>query len=162
MKRTTTTKHHNHHNHRAANHVARTGLLSQVSEMRHALNQLSHLSPFSFPLLERLEKEHPLHLHRWMPNIDMKEEASKYVIFADIPGVDAKNLEISLDNNMLVIRGNKSTYKKETKKNCIHTERCQGAFYRTIALPTAADPKKIAAKYCNGVLEVTVGKNKTR
>lgn len=146
----TSHKHRNHHEHHK-NH-----LMQHFSDMHHTLNQW--LSPHFLPPL--LQKENWLKMKHWMPSIDMKEEPNKFCISADLPGVDMKNIDISVDNGMLTIRGHKEKTIKEKHKNYMHTERAQGHFYRCIALPTTANTSKISAKCKNGVLEITVPKNK--
>lgn len=94
----------------------------------------------------------------WVPTIDLKEESDQYVISADIPGVDSKNVDISIENGMLTIKGHKETETKEERENYLHVERSQGSFYRSIHLPNAIDSTKIQAKTKNGVLEIRIPK----
>lgn len=96
----------------------------------------------------------------WVPSIDVKEEDNRYVIRADIPGVDPKNIEVTIDEGALTIKGQKETELKEERENYIHTERSQGTFYRRMSLPNVADSSKISAKSKNGVLEIIVPKTK--
>jgi len=96
----------------------------------------------------------------WTPTIDIKDEANQYLIRADVPGVDPKNIEVSIDKGMLTIRGHRETETKEERENYVHVERSQGSFYRTISLPNAADSSKISAKSKHGVLEITIPKVK--
>lgn len=96
---------------------------------------------------------------RWAPAVDIKEEAERFVIHADIPGVDPKDIEITLDNGMLTIRGER---RLETKQDGDHgyrrVERMHGTFYRRFSLPDTADAEKVQAKGNNGVLEVVIPK----
>lgn len=94
----------------------------------------------------------------WIPTVDLKEERDQYVISADIPGVDSKNIDISMENGMLTIKGHKETEIKEERENYLHIERSQGYFYRTIHLPNAIDSANIQAKTNNGVLEIIIPK----
>lgn len=96
---------------------------------------------------------------RWAPAVDIKEEAERFVIHADIPGVDPKNIEVTLDNGVLTIRGER---RLETKQEGDHgyrrVERLHGTFYRRFSLPDTADPEKVQARGNLGVLEVVIPK----
>ena len=96
---------------------------------------------------------------RWAPAVDIKEEPERFVIHADIPGVDPKNIEVTLDNGVLTIRGER---RLETKEEGDHgyrrVERLHGTFYRRFSLPDTADPEKVQARGNLGVLEVVIPK----
>ena len=96
---------------------------------------------------------------RWAPAVDIKEEPERFVIHADIPGVDPKNIEVTLDNGMLTIRGER---RLETMQEGDHgyrrVERLHGTFYRRFSLPDTADPEKVQARGTLGVLEVVIPK----
>jgi HSP20 family protein len=94
----------------------------------------------------------------WVPAVDIKEEKDGFVIVADIPGVDPKDIEVNMENGMLTIKGEKEAEKKEEREGYKRVERSYGSFYRRFSLPDTADAEKIAAKSNNGVLEVTIGK----
>ena len=94
----------------------------------------------------------------WVPAVDIKEEKDRFVIVADIPGVDPKDIEVHMENGMLTIKGEKETEKKEEREGYKRVERSYGSFYRRFSLPDTADAEKITAKSNNGVLEVSIGK----
>lgn len=94
----------------------------------------------------------------WVPAVDIKEEKDRFVIIADIPGVDPKDIEVHMENGMLTIKGEKETEKKEEREGYKRVERSYGSFYRRFSLPDTADAEKITAKSNNGVLEVRIGK----
>ncbi len=97
----------------------------------------------------------------WMPSVDIVEQNDKFVINADIPGVDPKDIEVSMDNGTLSIKGERKQEKTD-KKNGYHRHECsRGLFYRRFSLPDTADPKKISAKGKDGVLKITLGKRTT-
>ena len=96
----------------------------------------------------------------WAPSIDVKDEPGQYVVKADIPGVDPKNIDINLKNGLLTIKGHKETEKKEESKNYVCIERSHGSFCRNINLPDIVDASKINAKSKNGVLEIVIPKSK--
>ena len=94
----------------------------------------------------------------WAPAVDIKEEDDRYVIIADIPGVDPKDIDIHMEDGMLTVKGERDSEKKEEKENYKRIERVHGSFYRRFTMPDNADPEKIAAKSNHGVLEVSIPK----
>ncbi len=94
----------------------------------------------------------------WVPAVDIKEEKDSFLIIADIPGVDPKDIEVHMENGMLTIKGEKESEKKEEREGYKRVERSFGSFYRRFGLPDTADAEKITAKSNNGVLEVRIGK----
>ena len=94
----------------------------------------------------------------WVPAVDIKEEKDSFVIVADIPGVDPKDIEVHMENGMLTIKGEKESEKKEEREGYKRVERSFGSFYRRFSLPDTADAEKITAKSNNGVLEVRIAK----
>ena len=94
----------------------------------------------------------------WMPPVDIKEEAAQFVIHADLPGVDIKDIEVTLENGVLTLRGQRASEKKEETEQYRRVERVRGTFLRRFSLPDVADAEKVTAKCKDGVLEVTVPK----
>lgn len=94
----------------------------------------------------------------WAPAVDIKEEKNRFLVIADIPGVDKEKIQISLENNILTIQGERSFEKKEEHNGYSRIERAQGQFYRRFSLPQTADESQITAKYKQGVLEITIPK----
>jgi len=95
---------------------------------------------------------------RWMPAVDIKEEDKQFVITADVPGVDPKDIDVTMENGMLTIKGERKLEEDRESNGFRRVERHYGTFYRRFALPDYADADKIKAKSHNGVLEVTVPK----
>jgi HSP20 family protein len=96
---------------------------------------------------------------RWSPAVDIKEEAARFLITADLPGVDPKDIEITMDNGVLTIRGERQSEAREEKEGYKRVERVSGAFYRRFSLPDTADAERIEAKGKDGVLEVAIPKH---
>ena len=94
----------------------------------------------------------------WRPAVDIREETDRFVILADLPGVDPKDIEITMENGVLTLKGERSSEKTEQHEGYKRVERARGTFYRRFSLPDSADPEKISAKSNNGVLEVRIGK----
>ena len=99
---------------------------------------------------------------RWIPAVDIKEEGERFVICADVPGVDPKNIDVTMESGMLTIKGERKLETKEEGDNGYRrVERLYGSFYRRFSLPDTADAEKISAKGKNGVLEVVIPKKET-
>ena len=95
---------------------------------------------------------------QWTPRVDIKEEDSRFVIFADIPGVDPKDIEITMEKGILSIKGERKAESTEQSSKLTRTERSHGLFYRRFALPDSANAEGIQATGRNGVLEVSIPK----
>jgi HSP20 family protein len=95
----------------------------------------------------------------WAPSVDIEEAEDKYVIKADLPGVDKKNIDVKLENGVLSIRGEKQTEKETGKGTKRHrTERFHGTFARSFTLPEAVKSDKVDASYKDGVLLLEIPK----
>ena len=95
----------------------------------------------------------------WIPRVDIYEEAERFVVLADVPGVEPKDIDITAENGVLTIRGQRNAEKKETDKNGYERiERTSGSFLRRFTLPESANTESIKAKQTNGVLEVSIPK----
>lgn len=95
----------------------------------------------------------------WRPAVDIKEEADRFVILADLPGVDPKDIEITAENGMLTVRGERRVEKEEEREGFRRVERVRGTFYRRFSLPDTADTNGIKARGKDGVLEITLPKH---
>ncbi len=94
-----------------------------------------------------------------MPAVDVAEKDGGYEITAELPGLDAKNVQVQLAGETLTISGEKSEEKEEKDKNYHLSERRYGSFRRSFRLPPGVDAAKIDAKFDKGVLKVTLPKN---
>ncbi len=95
----------------------------------------------------------------WIPAVDIREDQDRYVLRADLPGVDPKDIEITMENGVLTIRGERSESNEENRDGYRRVERISGRFFRRFTLPDTADAEKIAANGKHGVLEVTIPKH---
>ena len=95
----------------------------------------------------------------WMPAVDIREEKDRFVLYADVPGVDPKDIEVTMENGVLTIRGERKLESEEEREGYKRTERARGTFYRRFSLPDSADPERVSARGKNGVLEVTIPKH---
>jgi HSP20 family protein len=86
------------------------------------------------------------------------EDKDAVKIVAEVPGVRPEDVKISLENNLLTIRGEKRQQAEEKTERVHRYERTYGTFERAFSLPTTVDPEKIAASYADGILTVTIPK----
>jgi HSP20 family protein len=90
--------------------------------------------------------------------VDIHEEANQFALNVDLPGVDPKAVEITADQGVLTIRGQREDTRKESREGYRRVERITGEFQRRFSLPDSADAQNIKAKFLNGVLEVAIPK----
>ncbi len=93
------------------------------------------------------------------PAMDIVEKDNAFEVTTELPGLDAKNIELSLSDDVLTIKGEKKEEKEEKTKDRYVSERRYGSFRRSIQLPTGVDAGKIEANYRSGVLTVTLPKS---
>jgi len=100
----------------------------------------------------------PLARRGWAPAVDVKEENERYVITADVPGVDPKDIEITMEAGVLSIKGSRSAESEQDADTYTRTERAHGEFERRFSLPKGADADGIVASSAHGVLSVSIPK----
>ncbi len=93
-----------------------------------------------------------------VPAVDVTEDDKAYKIAAEMPGVEEKDIDVSVNEDTLVLKGEKRQEKEEKGKNTYVSERSYGSFQRAFALPEGVDRGKIAADFSKGVLTVTLPK----
>lgn len=94
----------------------------------------------------------------WVPPVDIFEKGDDLVIRAELPGVDKNDMDIHVENGVLQIRGDRKPDPDIAETTAYRRERMHGNFTRSFALPTTVDASRVAAKYRDGVLEVTIPK----
>ena len=94
----------------------------------------------------------------WSPAVDIKEEDDRFVLHADVPGVEAKDIEVTAQDGVLVISAERSHDSSENQDGFQLVERQRGTFLRRFKLPDTTSSEKIEAKYENGVLTVSIPK----
>lgn len=95
---------------------------------------------------------------QWVPRVDIKEETERFVIFADLPGVDPASIEVNMEKGVLSIRGERKAEARTENERYSRVERAHGVFYRRFALPESANPDGISASGKHGVLEIAIPK----
>lgn len=96
----------------------------------------------------------------WAPAVDMIDHADEIILRADVPGLDEKDLEVTVHDGTVTIRGERKEEKEEKKEDYYCSERSYGAFARTLSLPTSVEADKVKATFKKGVLEVHLPKAK--
>ncbi len=104
--------------------------------------------PFEFSLLRDVA----------YPAVNISENEKEVKVKAELPGLDPKDIELSIQNNTLILKGEKKMEEEEKKDNFHRIECSYGSFYRAIPLPSEIDDTKVSAKFKNGVLEVILPK----
>jgi HSP20 family protein len=95
----------------------------------------------------------------WTPAVDIKEEEKRFVLYADLPGINPKDIEITMEQGVLTVKGERPIPKDEEYANYKRVERAYGTFHRRFSLPDSADPAGIQANGRNGVLEISIPKH---
>jgi HSP20 family protein len=97
---------------------------------------------------------------KWGPKLDVSEGRKNIIVKAEIPGIDSKDLDISIDGLRLNIRGEKKQEQTEDEETYYRVERSHGYFNRTVELPAEVDPDKVDASYRKGILKIKLRKTK--
>ena len=94
----------------------------------------------------------------WVPAVDIYEEKDRYLLHADVPGVAAEDIDVSMDNGVLKVSGERRAEARTDTGGVQRIERVTGRFFRHFTLPETADAEGITAKVSNGILEVSIPK----
>ena len=92
----------------------------------------------------------------WAPAIEVSQQDNKYNIKAELPGLEPKDVKVEVENDSLVIQGERKSESEEKNAGVQRTERQYGYFYRSIPLPEGANVEQAQAKFHNGVLEISI------
>jgi HSP20 family protein len=99
---------------------------------------------------------------RWIPAMDLVEEADEFVLRADLPGVREEDVKVELEDNVLTVAGERRAEHERTADGYRRIERSSGSFARSLTLPEGIDPDSVSARFERGVLEVRVPKPEQR
>lgn len=105
------------------------------------------------------DEDLPVGTAEWMPAVDVEDKTDKVVVRADVPGVKPEDIQVTLENGVLTLSGERKSETEEKGKEFTRVERTYGKFFRSFTLPQGADPDKISATTKEGVLEVIVPKS---
>lgn len=125
---------------------------TELSSLRREMDRLWENFFGERPLTRIWERE-------WAPFLDMSETKDNFVVKAEVPGIDAKDIDISLTGDVLSIKGEKKQEKEEKEEDYHLIERNYGSFSRSVRLPAEVESGKIKASYKNGILSITLPKS---
>lgn len=94
----------------------------------------------------------------WLPAVDVQETKDAFVLHADLPGVDPKDIDVTMENGVLTLRGRRHGESTKEEGGYRRVERISGEFFRRFTLPDVADAESISAQTANGVLTVRIAK----
>jgi len=104
------------------------------------------------------ERETGLTEGAWIPSVDMSETDTAIVVHAELPGLSHDDIDLSLHDNVLTLKGEKKQQAKKEGENFHRTECCFGSFSRSFLLPTTVQQENIGAQFKDGILEITLPK----
>jgi len=131
-----------------------TNPFKDIEKVRSEMDRLWDTFLFGRPQRRGFEE-----IAEWLPAVDVTETKSEIVVNAEIPGMEAKDIDISLNGGTLTIRGEKKQEKEEKEEAYHLIERRYGTFTRSIPLPKEVDSNRASASYKNGVLKVRLPKS---
>jgi HSP20 family protein len=134
----------------------RSSQMSPISSLQSEMNRMLEdffTQPFGVPLQRMRGQQQVV-----MPAIDVREDETSFTVTAELPGIDAKDIEISVQDDVLEIRGQKSEEKRSEQDNVHMVERSYGSFARRIMLPAEVDDEQAEATMNNGVLTLRLPK----
>lgn len=124
-------------------------LVNLQDEMNRLFNEFFSRKPESRRIVER----------EWSPDVDVAETDNAFVVTAEIPGIDKKDIKITFHNNVLTIKGEKKKEEEIKEQNFHQIERVYGSFQRSFTLPSDVEADKIEASYKNGILKINIPKS---
>lgn len=130
-----------------------TSLFGDLLDIQKEMNKL-----FDFSLGRWNDRPSILTEVDWAPTVDIHDEKDAIMVKADIPGVNKEDIEVSVRDGVLTIRGEKKEESETKKEGAVRVERFYGSFLREIELPSAVDDAKVKATYKDGVLALVLPK----
>ena len=138
--------------------LAATGMLpapfmfGPFGVMRRLFDDLAQLAGVGGPPVSELEQLPGM----FVPQIDVQQRDDRIVVHADLPGTAPADVQLRIEDNALIVEGERRTEHEREQGGIVRTERVYGRFQRMIPLPEGADPESAEARFANGVLEVTI------
>src|SRR5580700_5823300 len=129
--------------------------LRELSAMQDRMNRMNRLFRESYSP-ERPEEA--LTTTAVAPPVDIYEDGHNIVLKIDVPGIDEKDIDVSIQNNTLTVRGERKIEKEEKEENFHRVERQYGSFTRSFTLPSSVDPGQVSARCDRGVLKISLAK----
>jgi HSP20 family protein len=123
---------------------------SEVPAVSRLFDEFFNDFPFTSSMVEGKEN--------WIPSVDILEKDGKIILRAEIPGMTEKEIELKVEGDTLILKGERKMESEDKKSNYHRIERSYGSFTRSFRLPDTVDSEKIDADYKNGVLTITIPK----
>ena len=127
--------------------------------LRDLTNEINRL--FENPLFDYNRDTSAVETSQWIPAVDIREDQNRFLVEADVPGVSPEDIEVTMENGILSIRGERKHEAVSETGGVRRVERSRGVFYRRFSLPETADPDAVKARGANGVLIIEIGKRQT-
>ena len=131
--------------------VTRWDPFREVVSLQNRMNTL-------FRDLNANEGEDPVVAASFVPAVDIYEDAKKFVLKLEVPGIEQKDLDIRVENHTLTVKGERKFEAEEKEQNFHRIERRYGSFFRAFTLPSTVDTESVQANYTNGVLKLELAK----
>jgi len=135
--------------------ISRWDPFSELVTLQDRMSQLLN-QPFGFGIGDRTEQQ--LAFSNFVPPVDVYEDEHHITLQAEIPGVEEKDLNLHVENNVLTLSGERKLETEKKKENFHRLERHYGRFTRSFTLPPTADTQNVNADFENGLLKVTIAK----
>ncbi len=123
---------------------------SEVPAVSRLFDEFFNDFPFTSSLADGREN--------WIPSVDILEKEGNIVLRAELPGMNEKEIELKVEGDMLILKGERKMESEDNKSTYHRIERSYGSFTRSFRLPDTVDSEKINADYKNGVLTITISK----
>ena len=137
------------------NALAHWNQFKELEGLQHTLGSL-----FGRPQVRRPEGyEEPLSVPEWTPLVDVSEDATEYLIQAELPEVKREDVKITMEDGTLTIAGDRKYGREDNARKYHRVERAYGTFGRSFSLPADASPGRVTADFKDGVLKVHLAKN---
>ncbi|HEX2329387.1 MAG TPA: Hsp20/alpha crystallin family protein [Candidatus Angelobacter sp.] len=136
--------------------ITRWDPFAELTSLQDRFNQLFNQPTTFRDLVPKLEQ--PLMTANFVPPVDVYEDEHFITLEAELPGITEKELEITLENNVLTFSGERRMEKEEKKENFHRVERNYGRFVRSFTLPNTVNPENIKAEFNNGILKIMLMK----
>ena len=135
--------------------ITRWDPFKELETLEHRLATLFGRSP----VRKEVSKEEAMTLAEWAPLVDIAEDAKEYLIKVELPEVHRDDVKVSVQDDVLLIAGERRFEKEEKDKKYHRVERAYGSFTRSFTLPADADPAKVSAEFKDGLLKVHLAKS---
>lgn len=133
-------------------------IIERYPTFHHVFPRFRGLDENLWSLFPRNSLSEALNSSHWFPATDFHDEEDRFVIRSDLPGLQASDIDITVDEGTLTIKGERSIEREEQKDDVRRYERVEGSFRRSFTLPDTADVDHISANSRDGVLEVVIQK----